>query len=71
MPLPSVIALLIVCAMTMLSAQLPGDRPAGNARGTRSPVLARNGMIATSQPLASAAGVQVTIAGISGDDSRH
>jgi gamma-glutamyltranspeptidase/glutathione hydrolase len=45
--------------MTILSAQLPGDRPAGNPRGTRSPVLARNGVIATSQPLASAAGLQV------------
>ena len=36
-----------------------GDRPAGNIHGTRSPVLARNGVIATSQPLASAAGLQV------------
>src|ERR671925_1573581 len=35
------------------------DRPAGNPHGTRSPVLARNGVIATSQPLASAAGLQV------------
>ena len=37
----------------------PGDRPAGSAHGTRSPVLGRNGMIATSQPLASAAGLAV------------
>jgi gamma-glutamyltranspeptidase / glutathione hydrolase len=59
MRLSSAIALLVVSAMTILSAQLPGDRPAGNARGTRSPVLARNGVIATSQPLASAAGLQV------------
>jgi gamma-glutamyltranspeptidase / glutathione hydrolase len=42
---------------------LPGDRPAGNPRGTRSPVLARHGMIATSQPLASAAGLGVLRAG--------
>src|SRR5512138_3701822 len=35
----------------------PGDRPSGNRRGTRSVVLARNGMVATSQPLASAAGL--------------
>ena len=49
--------------MTLVSAQLPGDRPAGNARGTRSPVLARNGVIATSQPLASAAGLQALQAG--------
>jgi gamma-glutamyltranspeptidase/glutathione hydrolase len=38
---------------------LPGDRPASNPRATRSVVLARNGMIATSQPLASAAGLRV------------
>src|SRR3954463_9873274 len=36
-----------------------GDRPAGNTRGTRSVVMARNGAIATSQPLATAAGLKV------------
>ena len=36
-----------------------GDRPTGNINGTRSPVLARRGVIATSQPLASAAGLEV------------
>ncbi len=40
-------------------AQSPGDRPAANPRATRSVVLARNGLIATSQPLASAAGLRV------------
>jgi gamma-glutamyltranspeptidase/glutathione hydrolase len=40
-------------------AWLPGDRPAANIRSTRSVVMARNGMIATSQPLASAAGLRV------------
>ena len=35
------------------------DRPTGNINGTRSPVLARRGVIATSQPLASAAGLDV------------
>ena len=40
-------------------AQTPGDRPAGNPRGTRSVAVARNGMIATSQALASAAGLKV------------
>ncbi len=40
-------------------AQLPGDRPAPNPRATRSVVMGRQGMIATSQPLASAAGLQV------------
>ncbi len=36
-----------------------GDRPTGNIDGSRSPVLARRGVIATSQPLASAAGLDV------------
>jgi gamma-glutamyltranspeptidase / glutathione hydrolase len=36
-----------------------GDRPASNAHGSRSPVLAMNGLAATSQPLASAAAVRV------------
>jgi gamma-glutamyltranspeptidase / glutathione hydrolase len=38
---------------------LPGDRPAANPHATRSVVYGRNGMIATSQPLASAAGLKV------------
>jgi gamma-glutamyltranspeptidase/glutathione hydrolase len=37
----------------------PGDRPAANPHSTRSAVFGRNGMIATSQPLASAAGLKV------------
>ncbi len=37
----------------------PGDRPAGNPHSTRSVVYGPNGMIATSQPLASAAGLKV------------
>ncbi len=37
----------------------PGDRPADNPHSTRSVVLGRNGMIATSQPLASVAGLKV------------
>ncbi len=36
-----------------------GDRPAPNPTGTRSPVLAQNGMVATSQPLASSAALRV------------
>lgn len=36
-----------------------GDRPAANPGGSRSPVLAMNGMVATSQPLASAAALRV------------
>src|SRR5258708_28047863 len=34
----------------------PGDRPAAYIHATRSVVMARNGMIATTQPLASTAG---------------
>jgi gamma-glutamyltranspeptidase/glutathione hydrolase len=36
-----------------------GDRPAGNIHGTRSPAVGRRGMIATSQALASAAGLKI------------
>src|SRR5262247_2140338 len=36
-----------------------GDRPASNVHGTRSPVLALNGLAATSQPLASVAGLRI------------
>jgi gamma-glutamyltranspeptidase/glutathione hydrolase len=50
-------------AVAVLHAQAPGDRPAPNPRSTRSVVMARNGLIATSQPLASAAGLQVLQAG--------
>jgi gamma-glutamyltranspeptidase/glutathione hydrolase len=48
-----------LCAMTVgVTGQAPGDRPAPNPRSTRSVVMARNGIIATSQPLASAAGLR-------------
>ena len=47
----------------MTIAQSPGDRPASNPRATRSVVMARNGAIATSQPLASAAGLHVLASG--------
>ena len=42
---------------------LPGDRPLSNPRATRSVVMGRHGMLATSHPLASAAGVQVLVEG--------
>src|SRR5437667_10036165 len=45
--------------MIASNAQSPGDRPAPNARATRSVVMGRRGLIATSQPLASAAGLHV------------
>ena len=44
---------------TTLTFGSHGDRPAANPHGTRSPVLAVNGMVATSQPLASAAALRV------------
>jgi gamma-glutamyltranspeptidase / glutathione hydrolase len=37
----------------------PGDRPSGHVRSTRSAAVGRRGMIATSQTLASAAGLKV------------
>ena len=52
------IALAGVVFVSTSHAQLPGDRPAGNVRGTRSAAVARNGMIATSQALASTAGLK-------------
>ena len=56
--------LLSLAAISMLTtSQLPGDRPTPNPRATRSVVMARNGVIATSQPLASAAGLQVLQSG--------
>src|SRR3954470_7000956 len=63
------IALAVLAAFavtTVSSAQAPdayrarpGDRPAANTHATRSAVMGKNGMIATSQPLASAAGLKV------------
>jgi gamma-glutamyltranspeptidase/glutathione hydrolase len=59
-PIPLVIAIAAATLMSELpTAQAPGDRPAPNPRATRSVVMARTGLIATSQPLASAAGLQV------------
>src|SRR5215831_16382167 len=49
----------LLIAGSILMQQPAGDRPAGNTRGTRSVVMARNGVIATSQPLATAAGLRV------------
>jgi gamma-glutamyltranspeptidase/glutathione hydrolase len=54
---------LAIAMLTSTSAQEPGDRPAPNPDSTRSVVLARHGLVATSQPLASAAGLQVLMEG--------
>src|SRR5436305_1691337 len=53
----------LLIAGSILMQQPAGDRPAGNTRGTRSVVMARNGVIATSQPLATSAGLRVLQAG--------
>ncbi len=45
--------------MITVAAQMPGDRPAGNIHSTRSAAMGRRGMIATSQSLASGAGLKV------------
>ena len=60
---PSLFALTgVLTLVTSSSAQTiaiaPGDRPFGNIRGTRSAPVARHGMIATSQSLASVAGLK-------------
>ncbi len=59
MPRVVLCAIITALMMTTPEAQFPGDRPAPNPRATRSVVMARHGMIATSQPLASAAGLKV------------
>ncbi len=45
--------------MFLGAAAFGADRPAGEAKAGRSAVLARNGMVATSQPLAAQAGLRV------------
>src|SRR5437870_13297843 len=50
---------LAILMTTAMFAYQHGDRPASNVQGSRSPVLAMNGMVATSQPLASAAALRV------------
>ncbi|MEN3337909.1 MAG: gamma-glutamyltranspeptidase / glutathione hydrolase [Acidobacteriota bacterium] len=59
---PAILGAAVLLGLPLMAADLPqspGDRPAANPRATRSVVLARNGIIATSQPLASAAGLRV------------
>ena len=61
--LPLSMSLLATAALAVPPPAAPGDRPAKDTKLGRSPVLARNGMIATSQPLASAAGLRVLMEG--------
>jgi gamma-glutamyltranspeptidase/glutathione hydrolase len=48
------LSLLLTCAVAMAA-----DRPFGRASSGRSPVLAKHGMVATSQPLAAQAGLRI------------
>jgi gamma-glutamyltranspeptidase / glutathione hydrolase len=59
MRVPAALGILAVS----LTPQFPGDRPAGNPHQTRSVVMATHGAIATSQPLATAAGLRVLQSG--------
>ena len=52
----AVLVLALVFGAMIMAGQ---DRNARSVSGTRSPVLARNGMICTSQPLATAAGLRI------------
>ncbi|HYM12535.1 MAG TPA: gamma-glutamyltransferase [Bryobacterales bacterium] len=50
---------LLFCSCFFLAMALAADRPAGRLGAGRSVVWARNGMVATSQPLAVQAGLQI------------
>src|SRR5437773_11348033 len=51
---------IVLLSATLVFGIQHGDRPyVAHINGTRSPVLAMNGMVATSQPLASAAALRV------------
>ena len=52
----SILAIALISGVTTMPGQ---DRNARSIAGTRSPVLARNGMVCTSQPLATAAGLRI------------
>ncbi len=51
--------LALLFGLVLAANALPSDRPAPDAKLGRSPVLATRGMVATSQPLAAAAGLRV------------
>ena len=54
-----VLAIVFASVMTVNSQNSIGDKPAKGGGRTRSAVRAMNGMVATSQPLASAAGLRI------------
>src|SRR5947199_4166934 len=63
----SLSGLVILMTATVMLGSQHGDRPAPNSGGTRSPMLAMNGMVATSQPLASAATLRVLEDGVNAE----
>ena len=50
---------ILASALALSAVAVGADRPAGQADAGRSAVLARNGMVATSQPLAAQAGLRI------------
>jgi gamma-glutamyltranspeptidase/glutathione hydrolase len=56
---PPVLCKLLFCGLLVSAFVLGADRPGGRADSGRSAVLARNGMVATSQPLAAQAGLRI------------
>jgi gamma-glutamyltranspeptidase / glutathione hydrolase len=54
-----VISMILTSVLPVASQQPVGDKPSASGGRTRSAVRAMNGMIATSQPLASAAGLRI------------
>ena len=56
---PILLAKVLLTALAFSAVLLAADRPAGQADAGRSAVVARNGMVATSQPLAAQAGLRI------------
>ena len=56
---PILLSKILLTGLVFSTVVLAADRPAGQAGAGRSAVVARNGMVATSQPLASQAGLRI------------
>ena len=59
----------LVLMMSLNETGFPGDRPAGKSFATRSEVIARHGMAATSQPLATMVAIDILKKGGSAVDA--